>query len=104
VQFVLLAEHSPETCPTSNAKTRDLMMQTAPNVPKIAEQAGVKILAGPYVNREHLTVVIVETDKAEKLDSFLLESRLPQWNRVRVLPSKPLQEGIEELQSQPTVY
>jgi hypothetical protein len=98
VHFVLLAEHSAEVCPTSNAKTRDLLLQTGPEIPGVAERTGVNIVAGPYVNREHITVVVVEADTADAVDRFLVESRLHQWNSVRVLPSLPMQEGMKDVQ------
>jgi len=104
MHFVLLAEHTPDICPTSNAKTRDLMMQMGPEIPGIAEKHSVNILAGPFVNREHIAVVIVEADRADDVDEFLLESRLPQWNSVRVLPSKPIDQGMQEIASQTMVF
>jgi hypothetical protein len=67
-------------------------------MPKMAEKHNVKIVAGPFVNREHLTVVVAEAAKAEDLDAFILESRLAQWNSVRILPSLPLAEALNEVQ------
>jgi hypothetical protein len=64
----------------------------------------VKIVAGPLVNREHLTTVIVEADKAEALDQFLVESRLIQWNSIGVLPSHTLAEGLKETEGYPAIY
>ena len=104
MHYVLFGDHNAEVCPTSNSRTRDLLLETAPQIPKIAERAGVSILAGPYVNREHMTVVIVEADTGEALDQFLLESRLPQWNRMRVLPSVPLEIGIHDLETMPSLF
>jgi hypothetical protein len=97
MQYVILGEHSPEVCPTSNAKTRALMFEVGPQIPKIAEQNSVTILAGPYANREHLTVAIVETDRPENLDAFLLGSRLPEWNKMRIIPSFPIEEGMRQI-------
>ena len=104
MQYVVLGTHGPEICPTSNAKIRDLMMTVGPQIPKLAEKHGVKIIAGPYVNREHLTVVIVEADRSEDLDQFLMEARLPQWNTVRIIPSVSMQEGMAELEGQQPVF
>lgn len=97
MHYVLMGEHSAEVCPTSNAKTKALLLEIGPQIPKIAEKNGVKIVSGPFVNREHTVVMIVETDRAESLDAFLMESRLPQWNRVRVLPSLPIEEGMKDV-------
>jgi hypothetical protein len=98
VIFVLLATHTAEVCPMSNAKTRDLMMQTGAEIPAVADRNSVKIVAGPYVNHEHLTVAIVEADKAENVDQFLIDTKLNQWNSVRILPSRTTEEGMQQLQ------
>ncbi|GAC1611832.1 MAG: hypothetical protein NVS3B26_28630 [Mycobacteriales bacterium] len=97
MHYVILGEHSAEVCPTSNGKTKALMLDTAPQIPKVAEKHGVRVVAGPFVNHEHLAVMIVETDRAEGLDRFLAETRLPQWNRVRILPSLPIEEGMRDV-------
>ena len=104
MHYVILGEHSAEVCPSGNAKTRALMMDMGPQIPKIAEKNGVKIVAGPFVNREHLTVAILESDRAEDVDKFLVESRLPQWNRVRVIPSVPVEEALMQSAEEPILF
>jgi hypothetical protein len=98
MHFVVLGTHSAEVCPTSNAKTKALLLEIAPQMTDLAAKHGVNIVAGPFANREHMLVVIVETDSAEALDSFVVESRLAQWNQVRILPSVPMQGAMQELQ------
>jgi hypothetical protein len=97
MHFVVLGTHSAEVCPTSNAKSRALLLELGPQIPAIAEKHGVKIVAGPFVNREHLTVTIAEADRADDLDAFIVESRLAQWNTVRVIPSHPMEVGMQEI-------
>lgn len=97
MHYVILGEHTAEVCPTSNAKTRALLLEIGPQIPKIAEQNGVTIVSGPFVNREHTTVVILESDRAEAVDAFLVQTRLSQWNRIRVIPSLPMEEGMRDV-------
>jgi hypothetical protein len=97
--FVLLGTHNADVCPLSNSKTRDLMVQTAPQMPSIAERNGVTMVAGPYVSDEHLVVTVVEADQAESVHQFLSDSRLNQWNTVRVVPSVTVEEGMKEIQA-----
>jgi uncharacterized protein with GYD domain len=99
VLYVVIDTHSPEFCPMSNGNTKALMLEMAPQVPKIAEQAGAKIVADPYVRREYAVVTIVEADGAKGLDRFIVESSLAKWNTVRVLPSLPIEQAINELRS-----
>jgi uncharacterized protein with GYD domain len=90
--------HSAEVCPTSNEKTRDLLLKLGPEIPAIAERTGVNLVSGPFVNREHTVVAVVESDRADKVDRFLIETRLPQWNQIRLLPSLPMEEAMKEVQ------
>jgi hypothetical protein len=39
-QFVIIAEHAPEFCPTSNAKIREMMKQGAKEIPDLAKPRG----------------------------------------------------------------
>lgn len=77
---------------------------TAPEISNIAQKAGVRLVAGPFVNREHTIVTIVDADSAEGVDQLLAESRLGHWNSVRVLPSLTMEEGIEEIQRQTPIF
>ena len=88
----------------SNAKTRDLMLGLGPQIPGIAEGSGVTIVAGPYVNREHIVVSVVEAETADAVDRFIVDSKLGQWNSVRVLPSLPIEQGMQELQAQTPIF
>jgi uncharacterized protein with GYD domain len=97
MHYVVLASHTAEVCPTSNAKVKTLLQEVAPQIPSLAGKHGVTILAGPYANREHTVVVIVETENSEALDTFLVDTRLAQWNTVRILPSLPMEEAMREI-------
>jgi hypothetical protein len=104
MHYVVLGSHSPEICPLSNAKTKALLLEIGPQIPNIAKQHGVNIVAGPFVNREHMTVVIVETDSADDLDAFLETSRLHQWNQLRILPSFAMEDSMRDLQEATTLF
>jgi uncharacterized protein with GYD domain len=104
VHYVVLSTHAPEVCPTSNATTKALLLEGAPQIPAIADKHGVSILAGPFVNREHTVVTIVEADRPEALDAFLVETRLSQWNQVRILPSLPMEAAMQEIEEGTSLF
>jgi hypothetical protein len=97
MHFVVIGTHTAEVCPSSNAKTRAMLMELGPQIPKLADEHGVKIVAGPYINREHVTITVAETDSAESLDAFLFASRLHQWNQLRIMPSHTMEQGMKEI-------
>jgi len=80
------------------------LSKVAPEIPNIAMKLGVKIVAGPFVSREHLSVVVVEADKIEAIDQFILQSGLEQWNSVRILPSNTMQDGMREIEKTKTIF
>ena len=104
MHYVLLATHSAETCPLSNSKTKEVMLQVSPEIPAIAQKAGVTLVAGPFVSREHMVVTVVDAERAESVDQLLEESRLSQWNSVRVVPSQTMEEGLKEIQRQTPIF
>lgn len=104
MHYVVLGVHSPEVCPTANANTRALLLEIGPQIPKIAERHNVTIVAGPFVNREHTTVVITEAQRSEDLDDFIVETRLNQWNSVRILPSLTMQDAMGQIQDQAALF
>ncbi len=104
MHYVILASHSAEICPLANSKTHEFMMKVAPEIPNIAKKLGVRIVAGPFVSREHLSVIVVETEKYQALDQFIMESGLEKWNSVKVLPSLTLEEGMREMTGTKTIF
>jgi hypothetical protein len=100
----MLATHGPEICPLNNARTRELLLEMGPQIPGIAERSGVKIVSGPYVNREHTAVAILDAASSEAIDRFIVEARLAQWNSVRILPSLPMDEAMKEIQASTPVF
>lgn len=103
--YVLLADHNPEICPTANARVREMMLKTVGDIPNLAKRLGVKIVSGPWANREHLSVLVAEAEKADALDRFVADSGLSQWNRVRVIPSVlMMDEGIKEVEQAKPIF
>ncbi len=102
--YVLLAEHSADICPLANAKTREAVRNSSPEIPHLAQRNGVKILAGPFVSNEHLSTVVVEAEKGESLHRFIMESGLAQWNKVRVVPSQTMEEGLKEVERMKPIF
>jgi hypothetical protein len=104
MMYVLLSDHSPETCPTSNSKVREILLKVAPEMPNVAKRLGVNIVAGPLVSREHLVVTVAEAESAEAIDKFIVETGLEQWNRVRIIPAHTMQEGMQELSQMKAIF
>lgn len=101
-QYVLRLSHPPDQCPTSNSKVRELFVKVGKDTPQLAQKLGIKLLAGPLIlGSEHEAVVVVDTDKVETVQEFIIQSGLVQWNSVRVTQAMSLEEAAQTLERVP---
>jgi hypothetical protein len=100
--YVVKLVHTSDQCPSANGKVRERIVKGAPELPKLAQKLGIKFLVGPLVmGAEHESLAVVETDKVETVNDFILQSGLMQWNTVKVSSAKPLDEGMKDLEKMP---
>ena len=105
-QYVILADHSPDICPSSNARSRARALEgLGPNLPKLSEQHGVTFLTGPlHLDPGHRTVSVVEAANIEAVTELVYESGLSQWNTVEVCPTRPVAELMADVDRFPIVF
>jgi hypothetical protein len=93
--FAIIAEHPPDLCPTSNAQTRQMFKEGASQIPQLAQQLGVEIGTLRIFGPEHIIVGVVEADDIDAVRTFALQSRLMQWNTVKINATYSLEEALE---------
>ena len=104
MQFVIISEHSPELCPTSNSKIRQLMNQGAKEMPNLAKKLGVDIITIRVFGTDHVVLGVVEADDIESVRNFVMESRLVQWSTTRIHPTWSLDEALQKADALPTMF
>ena len=92
--FAVIAEHPPQLCPTSNAQTRQILKEAASQIPKLAEQLGVDIGTLRIFGPDHIILAVVEANDIDPVRDFALQSRLMQWNTVRIHPTYSIEEAL----------
>jgi hypothetical protein len=104
-QFAFRWIHPPDQCPLTNSKVRQLVLEKAPAMPTIAQDLGVKIVAGPYVfATEHEGIIIMEASNVEVINEFALRSGFGQWNAIKVVLAQPIEEAMKELDTVTPIY
>ncbi len=103
--FVRLT-HTSDQCPTASSKVRERVLGGVADIPKLAEQLGVKMVVGPLVlGSEHESVAVVEAAGVEAVNEFVQRSGLIQWNSVRVSMAEPLEVALARIdQMPPAIY
>lgn len=104
MQFVIIARHAPELCPTSNAKIRQIMKQGAKEIPDVAKRLGVKIITVNVYGPDHEILAVVEANGIEPVREFLMQSRLIQWNTTAIHATWSLEEALEKADALPTIF
>jgi hypothetical protein len=104
--YVILADHSPDICPSSNGRTRARALEgLGQNLPKLAETAGVTFVMAPlHLDPGHRTVSVVEADSIEAVTQLIYESGLSQWNTVEVCPTTPVSELMAQMDDFPLLF
>jgi predicted RecB family endonuclease len=92
--FALIAEHPPELCPTSNAQTRQILKQGAGQIAQLAEQLGIEIGTLRVFGPDHIILAVVDAEDIESVRTFALQSRLMQWNTVKIHATYSLEEAL----------
>jgi hypothetical protein len=92
--FAVIAEHPPELCPTSNARTRQMLKEGAAQIPQLAEQLGVDIVTLRVFGPDHIVLAVVEANNIEAVRDFILQSRLIQWNTTRIHATYSMEEAL----------
>jgi hypothetical protein len=93
--FAMIAEHPPNLCPTSNAQTRQIMKEGAGQLPQLAEQLGVNIVTLRVFGPDHIILAVVEADDIDSVRDFAFQSRLMQWNTVKIHATYSMEEALD---------
>ena len=92
--FAVTAEHPPDLCPVSNALTRQILKEGAGQIPQLAEQLGVNIVTLRIFGPDHIILAVVEAHDIDSVRSFALQSRLMQWNTVKIHATYSIEEAV----------
>jgi hypothetical protein len=105
-QYVLLASHDPDTCPSSNARVRARAIEgLGQQLPKLAQEAGVTIEVGPlHLDPGHRTIAVLEAPNIEAVTKLVYDVGMSQWNTVEVCPVTPTAELMGRIDDFPIVF
>jgi hypothetical protein len=105
-KYAVLADHTPDICPSANAKTRARAMEgLGAQLPKLLEDGGITFDLQPlHLDPGHRTIAVVDAPNVEAVAKLVFDSGLSQWNTVEVCPVTPVQELMERVDEFPIVF
>ncbi|HEX9869516.1 MAG TPA: hypothetical protein VGC99_13165 [Candidatus Tectomicrobia bacterium] len=96
MQYVILGQHPPDLCPTSNAKTRERVQQMMTQLDAAQKKHQVSVLSGHVLGASHRLVVLTEAPNVEAVRDFTMETGLVQWNSLEIYPAWSLDEAVKQ--------
>jgi hypothetical protein len=102
--FAITAEHPPHLCPTSNAQTRQILKEGAAQIPQLAERLAVNIVTLRIFGPDHIILAVVEANDIDAVRDFALQSRLMQWNTVKINATYSIEEALALLEEVETIF
>ena len=105
-QYVILADHSPDICPSSNSRSRARAVQgMGQDLPRLSADAGITFVSGPHhLDPGHRTVAVVDAPSIEAVTELVYATGLSQWNTVEVCPTTPTADMMANLDAFPVVF
>ena len=104
MQYVVMAEHPPQLCPSSNAQIRASVKQGVPHLPALAQKLGVEVISLRVFGPDHIIMSIIEAGDIEAVRSFFLESGFIQWNTINIHATWSLEEALEKIESLTPIF
>jgi hypothetical protein len=102
--FAVIAEHPPELCPTSNARTRQMLQEGATQIPQLADELGVDIVTLRIFGPDHTLLAVVDANDIEAVREFVVQSRLIQWNTTRIHATYSMEEALAKVDLLETIF
>jgi hypothetical protein len=104
--YVILADHSPDICPTSNSRSRARAMQgLGQDLPRLSADADITFVIGPlHLDPGHRMMSVVDAPNIEAVTQLVHATGLSQWNTVEVCPVLPVADMMDNLDTFPIVF
>jgi hypothetical protein len=105
-QYVILADHTADICPSSNSRSRNRAIQgLGQDLPKLSAEKGITFVSGPlHLDPGHRSVSVVDAPSIEVVVELVYATGLSQWNTVEVCPTTPVADMMSNLDAFPVVF
>lgn len=102
--FVVESCHTSDQCPMTSSKVREFVTSDPGKLPKMMQEHGVRLIAGPYVSMSHRGFTVVEASTVDVVRDVVVKSGLAQWNSVEIIPVQTQEEGLRQIAELKPLY
>jgi hypothetical protein len=96
--YMIIATHTPETCPMVNATSMEKMVSGTKRMAEVSNALGVSVQGSWTDMPAHTIYMLVDAPKAEALGQMAMELHLMDWNTSVAHPVITMQEALSRAQ------
>lgn len=98
MEFVVIADHSPDACPSSNAKVRKMMSEATGKLPALAKSLGVEpvFIGAPMV--DHKLFFFLRAPSYEAVRNLLVKSGMVQTQTSHIYPTLSIEDALKTVE------
>jgi len=104
MDFVVIADHSPDNCPSANKKIRDQMNAGFPHLPEVAKKHGVEVTFVGIPIVQHKIFMVGKAPNYESIRSVIVEAGIMQSNTVNIYPTVSFEEAMKQVNSMQPLF
>jgi hypothetical protein len=105
-QYVILTDHTPDICPSSNSRSRARAIDgMGQQLHTLATDSGITFTTELlHLDPGHRMVAVVDAPTIEAVTELVYAAGLTQWNTVDVWPATPAADFMANLDAFPIVF
>lgn len=95
--YVVITEHPPQLCQTSNAMCGALFGEFGQKQAASQSVPGFRVLIGPLITSDHRSFLVIQADDYDLVRKFAVQSGAVQWNAVTTIPVIDYETALAEV-------
>ena len=103
-KYVVISNHPPMSCPSANAKLRELGNSISADLPPLMQKHGVKPEVMLHLDPGHKVVWVLEAANAEAVRDMIYDGGLGRWNDFEFYMASSLEWITETTSKLPTIW
>ena len=88
--FLMIAKHSPESCPMHNEAAKKSFTDFDANLGPLSQKHGIKIVGGWASTPEHMTIIIYDVPSPDAMVKFMQEPQIMAWQGYQTITNRPV--------------
>jgi hypothetical protein len=90
MHFLLIAKHSPESCPMHNEAAKKTFTDFSANLDALCQKYGINIVGAWASMPEHMTIMVLDVPNPDAMLKFMREPPAMAWQGYQTITARPV--------------